>query len=132
MIFYPHTALTTATALLLYFLIIYNVGRARRKYNIPPPAITGNPEFERVFRVQQNTAEWLVLFLPALWLFAVYVSDVWAGIIGAVWVTGRLLYAVGYYKSVPGRLPGFLVGLLCTAILLIGALIALVRVNLAG
>src|SRR3954465_15530933 len=33
------------------------------------------PRFERVFRVQMNTLEWMPIFLPSLWLFAIYVSD---------------------------------------------------------
>ncbi len=71
------------------------------------PAITGNPDFERVFRVQMNTLEWLPIFLPSLWLFAIYISDAIAAAIGAVWVIGRIVYMIGYTKSVPGRGPGF-------------------------
>jgi len=39
--------------------------------------MAGHPDFDRVFRVQMNTLEWMPIFLPVLWLFALYVSD-WA------------------------------------------------------
>jgi hypothetical protein len=74
------TALATISTLILYFVLGMNVARARAKYGIAAPAIQGDPAFERVFRVQQNTVEALVLFLPALWLFAWYVSDLWAAL----------------------------------------------------
>jgi hypothetical protein len=62
-------SLVTIASLILYLSVIINVGRARVKYKIPAPQTSGDPDFERVFRVQQNTLEQLVLFLPALWLF---------------------------------------------------------------
>lgn len=77
MLAYPWTALVTVAALILYFVVTINVGRARFKYEVPPPATSGNPDFERVFLVQQNTVEQIILFIPALWLFSVFVSQVW-------------------------------------------------------
>ena len=65
----PWTGLITVLTLLLYLFITINVGRARAKYKVLPPKMTGNPDFERVVRVQQNTLEQTVFFLPALWLF---------------------------------------------------------------
>ena len=79
MLSYPWTALVTVAALILYFVVTLNVGRARFKYNVSPPAISGNPDFERVFRVQQNTVEQIVLFIPALWVFSLFVSQIWGG-----------------------------------------------------
>src|SRR5580692_7593032 len=74
----PHwTALVTVLAILLYFYTGTRVSAARRKFGVPVPAISGNPDFERVFRVQANTLEWMPIFLPLLWLFAYYVSDIW-------------------------------------------------------
>jgi len=61
------TALVTVFAILFYFFTVIRVPRARQKYGVPVPAITGNPDFERVFRVQMNTLEWLPIFLPLLW-----------------------------------------------------------------
>ncbi len=81
-------------------------GVARAKYKIEAPAVIGHPDFERVFRVQVNTLEQLVAFLPALWLFALYVSPAWASVLGAVWIVGRVLYAVGYVPAADKRGPG--------------------------
>jgi uncharacterized membrane protein YecN with MAPEG domain len=82
------------------------------------------PEFERWFRAQQNTLEQLVLFLPALWLFAALVDDRWAGIAGAVWVVGRVLYALGYARAAEKRSAGFVIAMLATLSLLVGAIVA--------
>src|SRR5690349_19576083 len=92
-------------ALLLYIGVFVTVGRARLRFDIKAPAVTGAPEFERAFRIQQNTLEQLVLFIPALWLFAVFASPLWAGIIGLVWVGGRAYYAVSYYRDPEARGP---------------------------
>jgi glutathione S-transferase len=121
------TALATLSALILYFVLGINVARARTRYRIPAPAIHGDPAFERVFRVQQNTVETLVLFLPALWLFAWYVSDVWAALLGAVWIAVRAWYAKGYYADAAKRGPGFGVAAMATMILLIGSATGIVR-----
>ena len=86
------TALVTCLAILIYFLIIIQVGKARATYGIKAPAISGNPDFERIFRVQMNTLEWMPIFLPALWLFAIYISDAIAAALGVVWIVGRIVY----------------------------------------
>ncbi len=77
-------ALVSALALLLYVAVFAAAGRARHRYDVKAPAVTGPPEFERAFRVQQNTLEQIVWFIPALWLFALFVSPSWGGIIGLV------------------------------------------------
>ena len=118
-------ALVSALALLLYVAVFVAAGRARRRFGIKAPAVTGAPEFERAFRVQQNTIEQLVWFLPALWLFALYVSPLWGGIIGLVWIAGRAYYAVSYYRDAETRGPGFGIGLVSAAALLVGALIGI-------
>src|SRR5664279_46097 len=71
---YALPALTTLIALLFYFFVTLNVARAHAKYKVDVPAMTGQPDFDRVFRVQMNTLEQLALFLPSMWLFAIYVS----------------------------------------------------------
>jgi uncharacterized membrane protein YecN with MAPEG domain len=118
-------ALVSALALLLYVAVFATTGRARRRYDIKAPAVTGAPEFERAFRVQQNTLEQLVWFIPALWLFALYASPFWGGIIGLVWIAGRAYYALSYYRDPETRGPGFLVGFASAAALLLGALIGI-------
>ena len=83
----PHyTAIVTLLAVGFYFFTGIAVARARVKFGIMAPATAGHPDFERVFRVQMNTLEWMPLFLPSLWLFALYVSDAGAAAIGVVWV----------------------------------------------
>ena len=123
---YHFTALLTLLAILFYFVTSARVARARIRYGVKLPAITGNADFERVFRVQMNTLEWLPIFLPSLWLFAIYISDVVAASIGAVWIIGRIVYMIGYTQSVPRRSPGFFIQALATFVLLVGALGAVV------
>ena len=115
-------ALTTLVAVLLYLMTSINVATARGKYKIEAPAIAGNADFERVFRVQMNTLEQLVAFLPALWLFALYVNPAWSSVLGAVWIAGRALYAVGYARSAPARSKGFVIAFSALAVLWLGAM----------
>ncbi len=70
-----YTAIVTCLAVAFYFFTSTQVARARVRLGVKLPAITGNPEFERIFRVQMNTLEWMPIFLPSLWLFAIYLSD---------------------------------------------------------
>jgi glutathione S-transferase len=95
---YHFTALATCLALLVYMFSCIQVSRARIEFGVKLPAISGNTDFERVFRAQMNTLEWLPFFLPSLWLFAIYVSDSGAAALGAVWILGRILYVLGYAR----------------------------------
>src|ERR1700686_5930088 len=90
------TALVTCLAILFYFFTSIQVSKARAAFGIKVPAISGNPDFERVFRVQMNTLEWMPIFLPLLWLFAIYVNDWGAAVLGLVWIAGRIVYIRGY------------------------------------
>lgn len=125
-------ALTTLVALLLYYVTIANVGRARIKYKIVAPAVSGHPEFDRAFRVHMNTLEQLVAFLPALWLYAVYMSPAWSSAIGAVWIIGRALYAIDYYRAAERRGTGFIVAFAALAVLWVGAVWGVVVTLLRG
>ena len=118
---YHLTALITCLAVALYFSTSLLVARARSAYGIKAPAITGNPDFERVFRVQMNTLEWMPMFLPALWLFAIYLSDPLAAAIGLVWIAGRILYIVSYSKAADKRGLGFGIQGFATMALWLGA-----------
>ena len=120
------TALITCLAILLYFLTSVSVAKARATFGIKAPAISGNVDFERVFRVQMNTLEWMPIFLPSLWLFAIYISDPIAAAIGLVWVAGRILYMTGYSQAAEKRGRGFGIQALATIILWLGALGAIV------
>ena len=90
------------------------------------PAISGNPDFERVFRVQMNTLEWMPIFLPSLWLFAIYIGDAIAAAIGLVWIAGRILYMTGYSQAAAKRGRGFGIQAGAAIILWAGALGAIV------
>jgi uncharacterized membrane protein YecN with MAPEG domain len=116
------TALVTLLALLVYFWMSLQVGRARGKSGISPPAMTGDPLLERAVRVQSNTLEWLPIFLPSLWLFAIYWNELAASGLGLVWIIGRLVYAAGYMADPAKRGSGFLIQFLASAVLLLGAL----------
>jgi len=94
-----YVAIVTVVALLQFFWFGWQVGVARGKYGIAAPATSGNEMFERVFRVHMNTLEQLVVFLPALWIFASFVSSLWAAILGAIFIVGRAIYAVTYVKD---------------------------------
>jgi glutathione S-transferase len=120
------TALVTCLAIALYFFTSVQVAKARAAFGIKAPAITGNPDFERVFRVQMNTLEWMPIFLPSLWLFAIYLSDPIAAVIGLVWIAGRILYMTGYSQAADQRGRGFGIQAMASGVLWLGALGAIV------
>jgi glutathione S-transferase len=117
-----YTAIVTLLALGFYFFTGLAVGRARVKLGVRAPATTGHPEFERLFRVQMNTLEWMPLFLPSLWLFAAFIGDTIAAALGVVWILGRILYFRGYAAAPEKRETGFAIQAFATSVLLIGAL----------
>ena len=113
----------TALALLEYSVLGVMVGRARVKHGVEAPATTGHPEFERYFRVHQNTLEQLVVFIPALWMFATVVNAPTAVALGLVFVVARAIYAAGYVKDPKRRGPGAMLTFGVNIILVVGALI---------
>ena len=119
----PYVAIVTVVALLQFIWFGWQVGVARSKYNIPAPAVSGNEGFERVFRVHMNTLEQLVVFLPALWLFASFISPIWAAVLGVVYIIGRAIYARSYVKDPKGRSAGFAMSALPLLLMLLGILI---------
>jgi glutathione S-transferase len=125
----PHSyvAIVTCLSLLVYLWMGLRVGAARHKTGIAAPAMTGDPVLERHIRVQANTLEWLPLFLPSLWLFALYWSDLTAAVLGVFWILGRIVYALGYVADPRRRAVGFLVQALATMVLLLGALAGAAR-----
>jgi hypothetical protein len=122
---YLYPSLVTALTLLLHQVLTVNVGRARAKYKIMPPAMSGDENFERVVRVQQNTLEQLVFFLPALWLFSFYVNSLWGAVLGSVWLIGRIIFAWGYYQAAEKRVAGFAISTLSGISLVLGALVGI-------
>lgn len=123
----PHyTSIVTLLAVLFYFFIATRVPLARRRFNVQLPATTGHPDFERVFRVHQNTLEWMPIFLPSLWLCALYLNDATAAVLGVVWLVGRGIYYAGYVRAVEQRLPGFAIQAGACLLLVAGAVAGLV------
>src|SRR5580700_5898429 len=122
---YHFTALVTCLAILFYFFTSFRVGKARATFGVKATATSGNPDFERVFRVQMNTLEWMPIFLPLLWLFAVYVSDRGAAVLGLIWIAGRILYIMGYSKAAASRGPGFGIQSAVCLVLMIGAVVGI-------
>src|ERR1700687_2666528 len=120
------TALVTCLAILFYFFTGIQVSKARVAFGIKVPATSGNPDFERVFRVQMNTLEWMPIFLPSLWLFAIYISDPFAAGLGVVWVAGRVLYMTGYSQAAAKRGRGFGIQAGAAILLWLGALGAII------
>jgi glutathione S-transferase len=115
--------LVIALALLQFFAFLAAVGNAREKYGIAAPATTGNEKFERYFRVQMNTLELLVPFLPAIWMFGFYVSADAAAGLGAVYIVGRCIYFFAYVRDPKQRSLGYGLSAGPVAVLAIGALI---------
>lgn len=103
----PYVAVVTVLALLQFFWLALQVAFARTRYGVAAPATTGNQVFERYFRIQMNTLEQLVLFLPVLWIFAAFISPPWAAGFGVVFIIGRAVYAAAYVRDPKSRTVGF-------------------------
>lgn len=121
-----YTAIISLLAVAFYFFLATRVAVARGKFDVNLPATTGNPEFERIFRVHMNTLEWMPTFLVPLWLCAIYLNDMAAAGLGVVWIVGRVFYFVGYRRAVEGRLPGFFIQSTACILLFIGTLVGII------
>lgn len=117
--------IVTLLALIEYMVFGAMVGRARGKYGVEAPATTGNPDFERYFRVHENTLENLIVFIPALWLFSLSVNYHFGVALGLLFVIARIIYAQGYWRAAAKRGPGAAATLAINAILVLGGLIGL-------
>ncbi len=115
-------AVVVALALVQYVVFAMLVGWARGKYGVKAPAVTGHETFDRYFRVHQNTLELLVVFVPAIWLFGIYVDPTWAALLGLVYLVARVLYLRGYVADPAKREVGFALSVLPVFVLLAGAL----------
>ena len=127
----PLTSLATllAVALMLWTSII--VGKARVKYDIKAPATSGHEMFDRAYRVQMNTLESAMLLLPSMWLYASLIGDLGAGVSGAIWVAGRVWFALAYQQDPAKRGPGFGISFLAIAGMWAGSLWAVIQLLLA-
>lgn len=127
-----YTAIITILSVLLYLYIGSRVSAARREFGVKAPAVSGHPDFERVFRAQMNTLEWMPVFLPLLWLTAVYLNDIAAAAGGVIWMVGRAMYSAGYAEAAAKRSRGFLVQGIACLLLLIGAIAGVAMRFMAG
>jgi uncharacterized membrane protein YecN with MAPEG domain len=118
--------IVTALALLQFIVFGIKVARARALYGVKAPAISGNEIFERFFRVQQNTLELLIVFLPGLYLFSFHVSPLWAAALGVVFLVGREVYAASYVKNPAARSLGFSLSMLPAMTLVLGGFVGAV------
>ena len=115
--------LVAMLAVLEYLFFTVQVGRARVRTGLKAPAVTGVDEFERYFRVQQNTVEQLVIFLPSLFAAGFFLSDVFAAVVGVAFIAGRGLYYVGYTQDPEKRGIGMIISFGANAALLLGGLV---------
>lgn len=109
-------ALATLAIVLWYMVTVFQVGRARSKCKVLAPATTGDPAFERAFRVQMNELENLVVFLPSMWIYALMGNPRNAAILGGLYLVGRIVYAVGYWAEARRRAAGYYIGTLAFAL----------------
>jgi uncharacterized membrane protein YecN with MAPEG domain len=116
-------SIVAVLALVEYLVFVVQTGQARGQYGVAAPATTGHPTFERIFRVQQNTVEQLVIFLPGLFMCAHFASETLAAGLGLVFILGRALYARGYYLDPAKRGPGFLLTIASNLLLLLGGIV---------
>jgi glutathione S-transferase len=123
---YHELEIVTLLALLEYSILGVMVGRARQTYGVEAPATTGNPDFERYFRVHANTLESLIVFLPAVWIFSMVVNYHFGVALGLLFVIARIIYASGYLSAAAKRGPGALASAVINAILVLGSIIWIV------
>lgn len=119
--------IVTALAVLQFIVFAFKVGGARGRYGIAAPATTGNAVFERYFRVQQNTLELLIAFLPGIYLFSRYWNPLIAAALGLVYLIGREIYSAAYIKDPAKRSAGYSLSFLPVVVLITGSLIGAVR-----
>jgi len=117
-----NATLIVLLALLQYVWFTMRVGITRGKFKVDAPACKGDETWERMFRVQQNTMEQLLIMIPATFAFAYYVSGLWALVVGATFIIGRFLYSAEYLKDPKTRAPGMMLTMLSNAALVLGAL----------
>ncbi|NNM60658.1 MAG: MAPEG family protein [Steroidobacteraceae bacterium] len=119
--------IVTALAVLQFLIFGFKVGAARERYGVRAPAVMGHEVFERRFRVQQNTLEQLVAFLPGMYLFSRYFNPLWAAAIGVIYLAGREIYSAAYVRDPAKRGPGFGLTFIANAVLILGGLVGAIR-----
>jgi glutathione S-transferase len=127
----PYVELVALLAVIQYLFFGAMTGKARRESGLKAPAIAGHQGFERMYRVQMNTLETLVAFLPCLFLAAPYVNAFVVAGLGLVYLIGRFIYWRAYVADPSKRALGFMLSMVSTmalaAIALVGIVMAIVR-----
>ena len=122
-----YVVLVVLISLVEYIVFGILVGRARAKYNCPAPAITGDPMFERYYRVHINTSEQLLVFVPAIVIYGIYGNPVVAAAVGLVFPISRIVYLQAYLSDPAKRGRGFLPGFLAIVYLIGGGLVGIIE-----
>jgi len=122
-----NVALLVLLSLLQYVYFTIKVGASRGKHGVPAPAVSGNEVWERLFRIQQNTLEQLIIFIPGLYIFALYLSAKWALIPGGMYLIGRQIYSMSYAKDPKTRSIGFALTFLAQVILILGGFFGVLK-----
>jgi uncharacterized MAPEG superfamily protein len=118
-----YISIVTSIMLIQLFLFSIKSGMAREKDEVKAPATTGNEHFERLYRIHHNSMELLIIAIPSMWMFAMHVHAIGAAALGTVYVIGRVIYAKAYTADPDTRGTGFMISMIPTVILMIGALI---------
>jgi len=124
----PATILTAAVTVLAALICLGTailVARTRATHKVAAPAMTGALPVECALRVQGNTLEQAVVFLPLLWMAAIYFQGWLPPILGLVWCLGRIIYAIGYMSAPNRRAPGFILSVLSSIALAILAIVGI-------
>lgn len=120
-----YSILIIVIALLQYSYFTGRVGFLRAKYGVKAPKTVGNKTWDRLFRIQQNTMEQLVIFIPGMVIFSMFVSETWALLPGILFVIGRQMYSHLYLKNPDSRGPGMILSFFSNIALVLGGLIGL-------
>ena len=119
---YSGVAIVTLLCSLMVLGMAVKVAKTHAKTGLLVPTMTGDPLLERTIRAHMNTIEWMPLFLPSMWMFAIYWSASWATGLGCVWLLARIAYFIGYISAPSKRMPGFFIQAFTTLALLLGAI----------
>ena len=122
-----YVVLVVLISLVEYIVFGILVGRARARYNCPAPAVTGDPMFERYYRVHINTSEQLLVFVPAIVIYGIYGNPVVAAAVGLVFPISRIVYLQAYLSDPAKRGRGFLPGFLAIVYLIGGGLVGIIE-----
>lgn len=117
-----YAILIILVALLQYSYFLGKVGYFRAKLEVHAPKTTGNEKWERLFRVQQNTMEQLIIFIPATYFFSSIISDEWVLLPGIIFIIGRALYSASYISNPNGRGLGMIMSFIPSVLMILSTL----------